>query len=542
MSAEEADDLQEIIEKAQSLPVWNQTGLGGLKLDIFSQGGMFGRSLRDIALWVALRESDRDGVKGLISNWPADRDYRVDPLPDRICQAFADLLFGEDPSFTPGQEGDREALEALVEANDLPSEFRRWSADCSSEGEIWWRVYSNSEISDFPIVEAHSRLDVLPLFRGRRIPAVGFFSDLWTNEVQIEGQLHIEVWRHVEIQTQGYVRNLLYKGDLVSLGQERPLTDRPETQDLEEEWDHGLEVMLAGRVPNKLGRDWRLGLSDFQGIRDQLLDLNEARTIMAENARLTARKRMVVPAAALDANGNFDAGSDVLTVESLDTDLDDKGSKGPYAILEYTFDASALIAYIDDLIKVALTRVGLTPQFGSGEDSGSSRGGAFSGTALRTKLIPTRLAAAGKARYWDDAIPKIVQALQLVDALPTESGGCGHHWTGPKDLPVVERSNALPEDPTEEVTRHVAAVAGEVESVETAVRELNPDKDDKWVNEELDRIKEDRTTFGIGQKNAPGGPQDGPPPPDGEGSVAPGGGVIGPPESTPASPGSNGAR
>jgi hypothetical protein len=52
-----------------------------------------------VAKFAALRESDRDYLKKL-KNWPADRDYIVDPLPERIAEAFADFLFGEDPVFT----------------------------------------------------------------------------------------------------------------------------------------------------------------------------------------------------------------------------------------------------------------------------------------------------------------------------------------------------------------------------------------------------------------------------------------------------------
>lgn len=533
MSVEDADELQKILEDAQAIPVWNQTGLGGLNLGTFAQAGMFGRSLRDIALWVALREADRETVKSLVG-WDEDRDYRVDPLADRISQAFADLMFGRDPAFKPSQESDQENLDQIVEENDLPSELRRWAADCSSEGEVWWRVFANSEVSDYPIIEAHSRLDVIPLFRGRRIAAVAFFNDLYTNKITIEGQLVMEVWRHVEIQTSGYVRNLLYQGTLAALGAERPLNERIETANVEEEWNHGLPVMLAGRVPNKLGRDWRLGLSDYAGIRDQLLDLNEARTISAENARLTAKKRMVVPAAALDANGNFDASADVLTVESLDTDLDGKSNNGPYAVLEYNFQAQELITYMQDLITTALSRVGLTEQF-TGGGASTPTGSAYSGTALRTRLIPTTLAAAGKARYWDDALPKMLLCLQLVDSLPAENGGCGHSWSQASEPPIVERGNSLPEDPTEEVTRHVSAVAGEVESVETAVRSLNPDAGDKWIKEEIDRIHADRQEFGIGIRTSatlgPGGEDIAR---GGSTSPVQAGGVMGPPETAPA--------
>lgn len=522
MGVEDLDQLQTLIDQSKAWPIWNQSGVGGVDFGVYSQAGTFGRSMRDIALWVALRESDRDQVSKIIG-WDSDRQdgvsarpYKVDPLPERISQAFADLMFGEDPKIEPGSPEDADALAQMVEANDLPSEVRRWASDCSSEGEIWWKIFVNEDISDYPIIEASSRLDVIPLFRGRRIAAVAFISDLFTDHVMLEGQRSVyEVWRHIEMHTDGMVRNALYKGDLATIGEEVGLDQRPETASLEEEWNHGLDVMLAGRIPNKLGRDWRLGVSDYQGIKDLLLDLNEARVIMGENARLTAKKRMVVPAAALDEDGNFNAGADVLTVESLDTDLDNKGKAGPYAVLEYNFQATQLIQHIDDLTVTALTRVGLAEQFTGGGKSGG--GAAFSGTALRTRLIPTTLAAAGKARFFNDALPKILAAMAQVDQMPTEQGGCGHAWREAKNLPIITLSEVLPSDPTENITRHVAAVTGEVESVETAVRELNPEADDEWITDELQRIKDDRQIFGTGPKQPPDAGGNSPPPPGGEG-------------------------
>lgn len=497
--AKYADELQEMLESAESWPVWSSDDVGGITLNVYPQAGKYGRSLRDIALWVAMRESDREMIANLIE-WDGSRDYKVDNLPERISQAFSDLLFGEDPDVKPANEADQDNMDEMIEENDLPSEFRRWANDCSSEGEVWWRVYVNRDESDWPVVEAHSRLDVLPLFRGRRVKAVAFIEDLFEQKIEIEGQIRSQHWRHVEIQAEGLTRNLLFQGSIGALGDVRPLTERDETADLPEEWAHNLPVMLADRIPNKIGRDVRLGISDYQGIRDFLLDLNEARVIMAENARIAGKKRVIGPASAIQQDGTFPAGVDFIPHEMLNEDMDPKEQ---IVVLDFEFNASQLLAYISDLISTALTRTGLAEQFV--QSRGSGEGAATSGTALRTRFIPTVLAAGGKARFFDDQIPKILKAMAMVSNLPTESGGTGQQWANVNDLPSVQRSSVLPEDPGEEVGRHVTAVAGEIESVETAVRELHEDWSDEQIVEELQKIRDDRTTYGIGVKGGVGG-------------------------------------
>lgn len=502
-----ADILEKMLTDASAWPLWGAdpasasgfTGTAGG----YAQIGQYGSSMRDLALWIALREGDRDRLQSAIT-WDAERDYHFDPLPSRIAGAYSDLLFGDDPEFKAADEADQEQLDEMIEENDLPSELRRWVDECVSEGEVWWRIYVDKDISEYPIVASASRLDTYPLFIGRKIKAVAFTEVLGTQTIMLEGTSSMQVYRHVEIQAEGYVRNLLFKGGVANLGQSVPLTDLPDTKDLPRDWPHDLPMMLAGRIPNKLGRDWRLGVSEYQGIKDLLLDLNEAHTIMSENARLTSKARMIVPASALDENGKFDAGQDVIVADSLDESLDDKG-KGPYAVLEYKFQADQLLRHMDNLVSVALTRVGLAEQFIGGSKSG--QGQAFTGTALRTRLIPTTLAAAGKGRHWDDGVPKMMVGMQMVAALPTEELGCGQTWRKADEKPSMVRSTVLPEDENEETQRHVMAVQGEIESIYQAVKQMHPDWSEDDINEEIDRIKADRAPGGLFDTTSPTDPQ-----------------------------------
>lgn len=486
-----ADRLQGIIERGRSWPIWSADRVGGIDTGTFAQMGTYGQSLREIALWTALRENDRSAIIEH-TNWERDRPIHLDPIPERISTAYSDLLYGEEPTFIAGSPDDQETMDEMTGEVALGGELKRWTDICVSEGEVWWRAWTDLEASDWPLVSGHSRMNVIPLFVGRKIVAAAFVDNLLNQEIYIEGQVHVIFWRHIEIHTVGYVRNLLYRGSVGGLGDRQDLSQLPETAHLDEDWDHGLPVMLAGRIPNKLGRDFRLGVSEYQGVRDLIMDLNEARTIQAENARLVLKARMVVPANAVDADGNFDAAQDVVVAESLDEELAGKQG-GPYAVLEYNFRAEQLIQHKNELTLDVMARCGLAEQYV--QESRGGGGQAFTGTALRTRLIPTIQAAQGKARNFDKEAPRILKSLALLSSLPPEQGGCGQDWKEPEGPHIQQRSPLLPEDLNEKVQRHVMAVQGEVESIQTAIEDMHGDEwDDERVELEVARIRADRSS------------------------------------------------
>jgi hypothetical protein len=486
----EADQLQTMIETSYRWPMWAADKVGGLTLGTYPQTGMYGDSARSLALWIALREGDRKQLR-ILTNWPADREYRHDPLPERIAHAYSDLLFGSEPTIEASAKSDQQNMDDMCAENALTFELRRWVDWSVSEGEVWWRVYVDQDVSPWPILDAASRIDVVPLFRGRKVVACAFVSPIFEQMLRIENQVIVEIWRHIEIQTDGMSRNLLYKGTLGEIGRPMPLGSDPDglTTDLPEEWVHGLDVMLAGRIPNKLGRDWRLGISEYMGVHDLLLDLNEARTIMAENARLVLKARMVVPANSIDESGKFDSGREIIIAETLDDSLDARKT-GPYAVLEYTFHAEQLIEHKNELVVDILARCGLAEQFVASKGAAT---GAYTGTALRTRLIPTTMAAQGKGKIWDDAIPKILSAMAQVSELPKEKGGCGISWKDSKTPPAFKRAKPLPDDENEIVQRHVMAVQGEIESIEQAILVMHPDWTQSQIDDEVEKIREDRS-------------------------------------------------
>lgn len=462
-------------------------------------------------IWVAMRESDRDALRHAAKWQDASRKYLVDPLPEKISQVFAEMIFRQPPSITPVDPEDKDAMTAMLDENELAQELQRWEEVCSSEGEVWWRICADTEGFNHPILEFWSRLDVVPLFVSNKLKAVAFIDVLETPSGGVDAEE--VVWRHFEIIDDETIRNVLFSGTDTTIGEERSLDSHPETKDLESEVEHDLPAMPAGRIANKMGKSAEYGRSDYDGIEDYIYGLNEALTIGSENARLTLKRRVVVPASAVDESGNLPANQEAIVVESSDMAMGrDSTGAGQFKVLEYSFDADNLIKYQNSLAEAGLSRVGISVSY-AGLPSNQSEGRAITGTALRLKLLPQTNAGDARGGYWDASFPTIFLLMQILDARPTgEVGlaGFGNTWKEAGKAPGVDRGSSLPEDPVEEAQRHSVLVAAHLESVKTAIKELHPDWDEKQVDEEYEAIVEDTEAFsssGIGGKLFGGSPR-----------------------------------
>lgn len=461
--------------------------------------------LRHLNTWAAIREGDVDALRTVAGWTDARKRYRVDPLGERIADAWAHYLVGDEPMVRPADDADAELMADLIEVNEFASELERAAVLCVSEGEIWPRIYVDPVAAPRPLLDWVSRRNIVPQWLGVRLAAAGIFTELVKPKNAPDGA----VYRHVEIHTPGLVTNVLFLGTNDKLGDEVDLDSHTVTAGLLPAWQTGISGFLIGRVPNRLRSDRRIGVSDYAGILDTLLDLNEATIIGAHNARLTARKRAVISASVVRPslgdgeltpeerpNGasnppaaRFDSAEEVFLEDPLDGELG-RDRSDPFRIIEYSFDAASLIEWQRHLVETAITRVGLAAQYlgaGSGAD-----GYAISGTALRLRLIPTDKTGRGKARYWDDALPRILSTMAQLDAAPVEGRGFARSWSSADQAPTVDRGAGLPEDELEEAQRHSYLVNAGIESIETAVRELHPDWDEAKIGDEVKRIRDDR--------------------------------------------------
>ena len=472
----------------------------------------------DVLAWRAFLESDRDALKR-VAGWESkDREYKIDPLPERIADAWSDHLFGEEITIKAAVDADEDALGEILEVNDITDDFRAAERDIVAEGEGWWRIYVDRDVDDVPLLEWHSRATVAPFYIGKKLLAVALITQLeGVGRAPSKSTIH----RHLEIHVDGAVEHVLFRGTKNRLGQTVPLDDHPETQPLATIlgdgrqqgaiWKHGLP-MLMGRIINKRGRNPRLGVSEYDGIKDYLLELNEAVTIGGENMRLTAKKRITAPLTStalrpttgplvdngegqlvpLDGKPAFAADEDVLLTDPTDNELGRDST--PFKVLEYSYDAQALILHKRDLVESAVTRIGLTPQWIGVRVEGE--GLAVSGTSLRLRLVPTDKAGRGKGRPWDKEAPRIIGLMQRLHAMPESEGGFGRPWSNPDELPSVKRANPLPTDEVEQASVESTLVTAGARSIATSVRNQHPEWTDQQVLDEVDAIKKDRPSAG----------------------------------------------
>lgn len=458
------------------------------------------RVRRKLKIWAALRENDEPTIRGLME-WPDDRPLILDNLPEKIASAYGDLLYGTPPNFIAANEADQERMTEMTSpwAAELPAAVET----NVSEGEVWYRQTTNPALPH-PVLTWHSRMDVIPLLYGREVLAVAF-----VNRLDQQGNDRGVFWRHIELHGVGIVVNLLFRGRATALGEMVALKRHTQTALLPDVWPHGLPVMLAGRVVKKWGRKPDVGVSIYGGVWSRMLGLNEAVTVGRENMRLTAKKRAVVPASALRARGpvrdsdiedrgdgtmvpvqvappRFDAGEDVLVLDPLDVE-EGGGGEPPFKVLEYSFDADALIAWLRSEVEFCCQRCDIVPQFVGSGDFGS----APSGTALRVRLLPTTIAAESVGRPWGVAEPQLALNAALLENLPRSLGGCGGNWTEPGGTPICERSDVLPQDETEVANRIATLRTSDAMSAEQAVRVQHPDWDDDAVGREVEAIRSD---------------------------------------------------
>jgi hypothetical protein len=442
-----------------------------------------------IRLWKAFRENDRDVLKAE-AGWTNQAErYMVDPLPERLSGAFGGLLFGSQPTVKTSDRADQERMDEGLRLMRWGSRLRVAEERNSSEGEIYWRLVCDPDRFEAPTLTWHSRLDVVPHFLAQQLRAVAFVNTL--NEVTDDDKGII--WRHFEVHDDTTVRNVLFRGDSGSIGDEVDLTARREVQGLDPEWDHDVG-MLAGRIVNIEGDDPTVGRSDYDGIEDFFLELNECFTTGRKNRGLTAMQRAYGPRSATDETGRLPEGQNFLATDETDATWGDGGAGTKFGVLEFRFDAEALITWSRNVAATALSRRGITPQFTG--DATDAEGYAQSGTALRMRMIPSTVERERRIGPWDDELDTILLRWQQLDALSTEQGGFGTTWSAAADPPAVTLGDPLPVDEVEDSTRLASLRAANVISIEQAVRERRPDWDDDQVDEEVARIQADQQATG----------------------------------------------
>lgn len=430
----------------------------------------------DVDLFRALLESDEVRLRQEQSV-PWNQRYLVSPVPRMISRAKANLLYGETPAVTAGDDTDQANLDRVVGDQGLIAELHRAAVITSAEGEVWGRVTVDPAVCDVPIVEFVSRARVIPMFAGRFVQGATFITTWQTSSR--------ERVRLLETYLAGRVEAALYRGTTNRLGSQIDLESFEQTRGRQPVTLTGIPWPLVAFMPNSVDSNPARGYSDYQGLRDRFLAINEAATIGQDNMNVAGRKRALVDAPYL-RDGKLPAGDDLYIRHTRERG-DIGGSGSPLQVIDYRFDADQTVRWIDHLIDSTLMLAGVSPQ----QVGRSVDGGSVSGTALRLKMSHSLLEAAGTGGYMDRGIERLLLACQLIDSRPIADGGFGRRWTDPTLPPTVTRQDGLPTDDNEAAARLTHLVAADAISLEERVRFLHPEWSDEQVQAETDRIRQD---------------------------------------------------
>ncbi|XTZ18180.1 phage capsid protein [Micromonospora echinospora] len=436
------------------------------------------------------------GVVGLLSRWlwgtpprVGERDTRLHvPVPADLAATSAGLLFAEPPRLTA--DGVQDAIDRLVD-NGLHTVLRHAAEIGSVLGDVYLRPVVDREIApDRAIVDAVPADAAIPVIRWGQLVEVTFWSTLVDNGATVVRLLE----HHDVVRRAGRISYTLYEGTADQLGRAIPLTEHPTTEPLAALVDEtsaqatGLDRLDVVRIPNAgPQRAWRKlpvlkyhGRSDLDGNEPLFDKIDEVWTSWMRDIRI-ARGRITVPDYMLQDLGPgrgavWDADREVYSAINA---MPGQTSGSGLTVTQFAIRHAEHKATLDELMQAAMRHAGLSAQ-----TMGDEGDVAMTATEAQARERQTFVSRGDRVTAWAPALARYVELHLAVERI---------HFAGPaEERPNVEFGDSVTESP-EQVARTVQLLhAAEAASIETKVRMVHPEWDDKQVRAEVDLIKGDQ--------------------------------------------------
>lgn len=440
----------------------------------------------------------RGGVSGALARmwWgrPARDLTKIDddklhvPLPTDLCQASADLLYAEPPSFASNDAGAQKELDLAVEQG-LVTVLAEGSEVGAALGDVYYRVTWDDAFADRSFITTVHADAAWPEFRWGRLVAVTFWWVVRSDDTTV--LRHLE--RHeLDAAGDGMILHGLYEGTRDNLGRSVPLTEHPSTAGIKVDAD---TVVIGARtkglavvhVPNQRPqRRWRnhpiganLGRSDLDGLESHFDKLDMVYSSWMRDIRL-AKARLIVPAYMLESAGPgrgvwFDTDQDIFTTLNAPPREDGKTEITPQ---QFDIRVEDHMKTADQLVQNILRTAGYSQQtFGEGDD-----GAAMTATEVTSKDRRSNLTRDRKIRAAQPALVALLRKKLAVDAAIFSTGaGAAADVT----VNFVDTTQADPESlarTSETLFRAQAA------SARTRVEIAHPDWDAKALDDEAAAI------------------------------------------------------
>lgn len=415
-----------------------------------------------------------------------DDDRLHVPMATDLCQASADLLYADPPSFRSDDKATGKELDDAVE-DGLLSALVEGAEVAAALGDVYYRVTWDTTLADRSFITAVHADAAWPEFRWGRLVAVTFWRVVRSDDNVVVR--HLE--RHeLDNLGNGVTLHGLYEGTKDNLGRLVPLAEHPATAGIRVDEDAAVVEdrtpgLSVAHVPNQRPqRRWRthpigssLGRSDLDGLEPHFDKLDMVYSSWMRDVRL-AKARLIVPAYMLDSAGPgaglvFDTDQDIFTTLNAPPREDGKSEITPQ---QFDIRTEAHQATADALVANILRTAGYSPQtFGEQGD-----GGDMTATEVNAKENRSERTRDRKIRAAKPALQALLRKKLAVDNAVFRTGA-----TGDVDIefPEVSQTSPLVLAQTSQ-----ALFQAQSASAKVRVQMMHPDWDKKQVDEEAAAI------------------------------------------------------
>lgn len=418
------------------------------------------------------------------------------PIASDLCQASADLLFAEPPTFTVDDAKAQERLDLIIGA-DAHDQLASAAEVGAALGGTYVRVAWDQAVAQHPFLTRVDADRAWPEFRWGRLAAVTFWRT-----VRTDGGT---TWRHLErhevdARGIGVVEHGLFRGTTSTLGRRVSLLEADATTDLAQDGDGmaalvdtmspGLDVVyVPNQSPNRTWRDHplgaNLGRSDLDGVEPLMDALDEAWSSWMRDLRI-GKARVVAAQSALDDHGPGKGASldlDREVYEAVNTPPSAANQDGglPLKPIQFAIRVQEHQATVEALLAQILRTAGYSAQTFGAADAGA----AMTATEVQSRERRSFLTRDRKIRPWRPALQYLAEKALAIDAAVFRTG------VDPS-LPVSVDFGDTVQEAQEALARTAQAMfTAQAASTRTRVQLLHPDWDEATVDEEVARISEE---------------------------------------------------
>ncbi len=495
-------ELANITPSLQQWSAWYDGSPEALRA-AYTRGGFVAAGVGPTLLQTRLNQ--HGGIRGVLQRmwWgrpitditQLQRDMLHIPIAADICQASADLLFADPPTFTidSSDTATQDRLEELCDDGMYPT-LAEAAEVAAALGGVYLRVTWDRELNPGGPFTTMVHADAAwPEFQWGKLRAVTFWS-----VVHVDGAT---VWRHLERHELdpsgvGIILHGLYQGGLDSLGQQVPLGDQPATAVFADQVDAdgAISTLTPGLavtyIPNQRPqRRWRndpvgasLGRSDLDGIEGLMDALDETYSSWMRDIRL-GKARILIAKSMLDNLGpgqgmHFNAEQEAYAAVNMLQATSAGGTVNmPIEQIQFKIRVQEHKETAQQLVEDILRTAGYSTQtFGEG-DTGNIR----TATEVEQRERRSLLTRDRKIRLYRPRLQNHTEKLLHVD-----QAVFGTKITPAR--PEVEFAAAVQETPLAIAQTVQALYAADAASTEVRVAMVHPDWDDDDVQAEVAKI------------------------------------------------------